>query len=168
MGPVLLIMAWLGSAWALDVERRTDGEAVLVTAELPHSIDAVRALLSDDAVTMRLGKDIREVEVAPLDNGCVQLTVTNIGFRRELKYVSERCVSPDGWHSKMLSSDDFLKHDIQWSIRPSGEHTSVSIRVVVQLKTIIPRWMVDRFVGRALESTLKTMDEMLTQQRLEN
>lgn len=165
---MLLIMTWLGSAWALDVDRRTDGDAVLVTAELPHSSDAVRALLSDDEVTMRLGKDIRQVEVAPLDNGCVQLTVTNVGFRRELRYVAERCGTPDGWHSRMLTSDDFLEHDIRWSIRPNGEHTSVSIRVVVQLKTILPRWVIDRFVGRALEATLTTMDEMLAQQRLAN
>ena len=165
--PSFLALLWLvAPSFALDVERRTDGEAVVVSAQLPHGVDAVRALLSQDEVTMRLGKDIRDVEVTPLESGCVQLTVSNRGFGKDLRYIAERCETPDGWHSKLLSSEDFLKHDIRWSMRAKGEATEVSIRVVVQLKSIVPRWLIDRFVGGALEATLNTMNAMLNEPHL--
>ena len=142
-------------AMALEVERSHQDGIIVVSAELPHSAEAVRSLLSDDAVTMRLGKNIRDVEVTPLANGCAELAVTNRAMRRELKYVSERCPTAEGWHSKMVSSDDFVRHDIQWAVRPNNNHASVLIFVDVELRTIIPSWMVDRFVGNALEGTLR-------------
>ena len=111
---------------------------------------------------MRLGRNIRDVEVTPLANGCAELAVTNHAMRRELKYVSERCPTADGWHSKMVSSDDFVRHDIQWSVRPANHHSTVLIFVDVELKTIIPGWMVDRFVGNALEGTLRAMNDILS------
>ena len=145
-------------AVALEVDRIHRDGTVVVSAELPHSADAVRALLADEAVTMRLGKNIRDVEVIPLANGCAELRVTNRAMRRELAYVSERCPTADGWHSKMVSSDDFVRHDIQWAVRPKNQHSTVRIVVDVELKTIVPNWMVDRFVGNALEGTLRAMN----------
>lgn len=164
-----LLIAALGvsaPASALDVVRSREGEAVVVTALLPHSLHSVRSLLSNDEATMRLGKDIRDVKVTPTSNGCVQLEVANTGLGKDLHYVSERCETKDGWRSKMISSNDFLDHDIQWSMRPEHDSTRVSIRVVVQLKSMVPRWLVDRFVGRALEQTLVKMDGMLADGRL--
>jgi len=164
-----LLIAALGvsaPASALDVDRSREGEAVVVTALLSHSLESVRALLSNDETTMRLGKDIRDVKVTPMSNGCVQLEVANVGLGKDLRYVSERCETKDGWHSKMVSSEDFLDHDIRWSMQSENDSTRVSIRVVVQLKSIVPRWLVDRFVGRALEQTLIKMDGMLADGRL--
>lgn len=151
----------LQPAWALDVDRRFENGSVSVSANVPHSTEAVRALLSDESVTMRLGSNIRHVEVIPLSNGCVQLEVTQRGIRRDLTYTSHRCPTADGWRSRMVSSEDFERHDIRWSFQPNGGHTRVMIVVDVQLKTLIPRWMVDRFVGNALETTLETMTTIL-------
>ena len=158
----------LQPALALSVDQRSENGTVIVSAELPHSVEAVRALLADESVTMRLGSNIREVAVTPLSNGCAQLDVTQRGLHRELKYVSERCPTPNGWRATMVSSDDFVRHDIHWSVHPVNERTKVVIVVDVQLRTIIPRWMIDRFVGNALEGTLRTMHAMLDQRHIES
>ncbi len=139
---------------------------MVVSALLPHRAERVRELLSRSETTMRLGKDIRDVEVTPLANGCDRLKVVNKGFSRELRYVSERCRTADGWHSKMVSSDDFLQHDIRWVMQPAGDGAKVSIRVIVELKSIVPRWLVDRIVGGALEATLQKMDTILAEEAL--
>lgn len=149
-------------AVALEVDRSHRDGTIVVSAELPHSVSAVRSLLADESVTMRLGKNIRDVKVTPLANGCAELAVTNRAMRRELRYVSERCPTADGWHSKMVSSDDFVRHDIQWAVRPENNHAKVLIFVDVELKTIVPGWMVDRFVVNALEGTLRAMNEILS------
>jgi hypothetical protein len=158
---LLLSMLWASSAHALQVERGRHGDYVVVSAELPHSIEAVNSILSEDVKTMKLGQAVRKVTATPLPNGCTELEVVNEGFAKDLSYVAERCPTKNGWHSKMISSDDFDEHEIIWETDPFGPHSKVTIQVKVSLKYPVPNFLVRRIVGGALEETLEKLHAAL-------
>ena len=149
-------------AHALEVTRHREGEWVVVTAELPHKTEAIRALLQKDAKTMKLGSGVRSVQTEPLPNGCTKLHVENNGLGRAYSYTSERCPIENGWHSKMIESPDFKDHQIIWTTTPSAEGSRVTIRVKAQLKLPVPRFIVTRIVVGALEETLIKIDGLLS------
>jgi hypothetical protein len=161
MNVLLLTLLWPSGAHALQVERERKGPYVVVSAELPHSIEAVNSILRQDVKTMKLGQAVRNVTATPLSNGCTQLKVVNEGFAKDLSYIAERCPTKNGWHSKMISSDDFEDHEIIWNTDPSGENSKVTIRVKVALKYPVPQFLVNRIVGGALEETLEKIDKAL-------
>jgi len=156
-----MMVLLLGQAHALDVQRSQSGEMVVVSAVLPHSIADVRSLLAQHETTMRMGKDTRHVETRPLPNGCTELTVLSRGFGRDLRYTSERCPTPDGFHSKMIASEDFDAHDIWWSMASVNGGTEVTIRVDVRPKVMVPHFVIRHLVGGALGETLTKMNQLL-------
>ena len=151
----------LNAAYALDVTRQRDGEWVVVTAELPHATATIRNLLRQDAKTMSIGSGVRSVKTKPLPNGCTQVEVANNGLGRNYSYTAERCAIENGWHSKMTSSPDFKDHQIIWETVPSDGGSQVTIRVKVEPKFPVPRFIMTRVVGGALAETLEKMDAML-------
>ena len=148
-------------AYALDIERRRDGDWVVVTAVMSHSPGQVNALLAKHGETMKLGKGVRSVETQPLSDGCAHLTVRNRGFARDLSYTAERCPIENGWHSRMLHSDDFEEHEVVWSTVSEGSGSRTTIRVKVKLRVPVPDFLVQQFVGGALEGTLAKIDARL-------
>jgi len=161
MNLIVLSLLWATSAHALQVERERKGPYVVVSAELPHSIEAVNSILREDVKTMKLGQAVRNVTATPLPNGCTQLLVVNEGFAKDLSYIAERCPTENGWHSKMVSSDDFDDHEIIWNTDPLGPHSKVTIQVKVSLKYPVPQFLVQRIVGGALAETLEKIDAVL-------
>ena len=154
---VLMVM----NAHAIEVERvRKDGY-VVVSAKLPHAVDAVNSLLRQDVRTMKLGQAVRHVTAKPLSNGCTELEVLNEGFAKDLSYVAERCPTEKGWHSRMLSSEDFKEHEIIWTADGHGTHSEVTIQVKVALKYPVPQFLIQRIVGGALEETLEKIHAIL-------
>jgi len=161
MATWLIAMLWVASAHALQVERLRKGDYVVVSAEMPHSVDAVNSILREDVRTMKLGQAVRHVKATPLPNGCTQLEVLNEGFAKDLSYVAERCPTENGWHSKMVSSEDFKHHEIIWQADKRGVHSEVTIQVKVALKYPVPQFLIQRIVGGALEETLEKIDAAL-------
>ena len=157
-----LSLLWSLDAHALETERKRDGEFVVVSAVLGHPHESVRNIFQQHRTTMKLGSAIRSVKVTPMSNGCSQVEVVNKGFAKDLSYVAERCPTENGWHSKMTSSDDFEDHDILWEAIPHAQGSLVSIRVKVALKYPVPKFIVARMVGGALEETLKKIDVLLS------
>ena len=155
-----------GVAHGLDVQRRDEGEVVVVSALLPHAIADVRALLAQGETTMRIGKETRHVETRLLPNGCTELVVVSRGFGKDLRYTAERCPTPDGFYSKMTASEDFDVHDIRWSMAIAGTGTEVTIRVHVKPKILVPHFVVRHMVGGALGQTLTKMNVLLEQRHL--
>jgi hypothetical protein len=159
---ILTVACTLSSvAYALDVHSTVEQGWVVVSATLPHSKEQVDSFLSGSAKTMKLGDGVREVRTESLDNGCTKMHVTNNGFAKTLSYTSMRCPIPGGWHSKMVSSEDFEEHDIQWVAIPDGANTSLSIRVKVSLKAPIPDFVVRSIVTKGLTQTLERLDAKL-------
>ena len=162
----LLIASVLGSAHALDVQRSVEGEVVVVSAVLPHTPADVLALLTQAEATMRIGKETRHVETRPLPNGCTELKVVSRGFGRDMRYTAERCRTANGFRSKMVDSEDFDAHDIWWTFAPAEAGTSVTIRVDVRPKVMVPHFLIRRFVARALSETLIKMNALLAKGHL--
>jgi hypothetical protein len=158
----LLTIGLAQPAHALEVVRSREGEWVVVRAAMQHGPDQISALLAKHGQTMQLGKGVRSVEARPIENGCAHLTVQNRGLARDLAYTAERCPIANGWHSKLLESEDFSEHQIIWTTEPEGGGSRVTIRVKVQLKAPVPDFIVQRIVAGALEGTLEKMDEMLS------
>ena len=154
---------WPLNASAIETQRARKDGYVVVSAAMPHSVDAVQSVLKQPGKTMRFGQSIRSVKVKPLDNGCSELEVSNKGLAKDLSYVSERCPVPGGYRSKMKSSDDFTEHDIIWTAEPHELGSLVSIRVKVALKYPVPNFVIQRIVGGALEETLKKINTTLTE-----
>ena len=157
---------WCLDAAALETQRARENGFVVVSAVMPHSVESVNAILQQDGKTMRLGESIRSVKVTPLDNGCAQLEVSNKGLGKDLSYVAERCPIQNGWHSKMTSSEDFEQHEIIWEALPHADGTKVSIRVQVDLKYPVPKFLIQRMVGGALEQTLQKIDKILRSEEM--
>ena len=158
---VMLVCTVFSVAHALDVHSTVDTGWVVVSSTLPYSKEQVDVFLSRPAKTMQLGDGVREVRTEPLDNGCTKMHVTNNGFAKTLSYTSMRCPIPGGWHSKMLASEDFEEHDIQWVAHSAGTQTEVSIRVKVSLKAPIPDFLVRNIVTKGLTQTLNRLDAKL-------
>ena len=110
---------------------------------------------------MNLGKGVRSVQAEPLPNGCTKLDVTNTGLMRTYSYTAERCPIEDGWHSKMISSPDFEDHQIVWKTVHHGSGSRVVVRVKVEPKFPVPRFLMTRVIGSALEETLERIDARL-------
>lgn len=159
---VTVVLAVVSVAYALDVNSTVEQGWVVVTATLPHPKERVDTFLSQPATTMKLGDGVREVRIEPLEDGCTRMHVTNNGFAKTLSYTSMRCPIPGGWHSKMVASEDFEEHDIQWVATPDGVNTSVSIRVKVSLKAPIPDFVVRSVVTKGLTQTLSRLNAKLT------
>jgi hypothetical protein len=150
-------------AHALETTATVDAQGwTVVSATLPHTKEHVDAFLSAPTKTMKLGDGVRDVQSEPMDNGCTKLHVTNNGFAKTLSYASMRCPIEGGWHSKMISSDDFEQHDIQWVATPDGATTVVSIRVKVSLKAPIPDFLIRSIVTKGLTQTLTRLDMKLS------
>ena len=157
-------LALLASAYALDVDRKREGEWVIVTAEMPYATDSIRGLLKQDAKTMKLGTGVRSVSTEPLSNGCTKIVVVNDGLGRDYTYTAERCAIDNGWHSRMIHSPDFRDHQVIWTTQPTEHGSRITIRVKVQLKLPVPRFVMTRIVGGALEGTLEKIDGLLLEQ----
>ena len=106
---------------------------------------------------MSLGKGVRH-QAEALPNGCTKVQVENDGLAA---IPSQASVS----HSKWLAFKD------DWSILmitnhsttvPSGTGSRITIRVKVELKLPIPRFLTNRIVAGALEETLNKIDGRLT------
>ena len=150
------------AAHGLDVSRQRDGDWMIVSTEMVHSTEAIRALLKKDSEKMSLGTGVRSVKTEALPNGCTKVQVENNGLGRPYRYTAERCAIQNGWHSKMIESPDFKDHQIIWTTVPSGVGSRVTIRVKVVLKLPIPRFLTNRIVGGSLEETLQKIDRLLT------
>ena len=158
----LVALIWPEAAHALETVSKVDDQGwIVVSATLPHSKEHVDAFLAAPSKTMELGDGVREVRTEPMSNGCTKLHVTNNGFARTLSYTSMRCPIPGGWHSKLMSSDDFEQHDIQWVSESSGNSTAVSIRVKVALKAPIPDFLIRNIVTKGLSQTLARLNAVL-------
>jgi hypothetical protein len=155
-------LAMTTAAHGLDISRMRDGDWMVVSAEMSHSTEAIRALLKQDSKTMSLGKGVRSVKAEALPNGCTKVQVENDGLGRAYSYTAERCAIQNGWHSKMIESPDFKDHQIIWTTVPSGTGSRITIRVKVELKLPIPRFLTNRIVSGALEETLNKIDVQLT------
>lgn len=166
MSMFLLVAGFLGSAHALDVQRSVEGEVVVVSAVLSHTAADVLALLAQHEATMRIGKETRHVETRPLPNGCTELKVVSRGFGRDMRYTAERCRTANGFRSKMVASEDFDAHDIWWTFAPAEAGTEVTIRVDVRPRVMVPHFLIQRFVSRALSETLTKMNQVLERGQL--
>jgi len=155
------ILTALHPAYALDVTRHREGEWVVVTADFSHKPEALRALVLQDPKTMNLGTGVRSVKAEPLANGCTKLEVENTGLMRAYSYTAERCAIENGWHSKMTASPDFKDHQIVWQTVPYGTGSRVTIRVKVEPKFRVPRFLMTRIIGGSLEKTLERIDARL-------
>ena len=163
-----MYLGWIGILWpcsamALETHRVREDGYIVVSAVMPHSLDAVQRVLDQPGKTMRLGQSIRSVQVKPMDNGCAELTVSNKGFAKDLSYVAERCPVEHGYRSKLKSSEDFSEHDVTWTATPHASGSLVSIRVKVALKYPVPKFLVQRIVGGSLEETLEKIDSVLVE-----
>ena len=157
-----ICILWSFNAMALETKRfRKDGYLV-VSAVMSHPVELVQGFLNQPGRTMRLGQSVRSVKVKPLDNGCSELEVLNKGFAKDLRYVAERCPVNGGYRSTLKSSDDFVEHDVIWIAESNGSGSLVSIRVKVALKYPVPKFLVQRIVGGALEETLEKIDMELS------
>ena len=158
---LVIILTALHPAHALEVTRHREGDWVVVNAEFSHKPAAIRAIVQQDPKAMNLGKGVRSVKAESLPNGCTRLEVENTGLMRAYSYTAERCALENGWHSKLISSPDFKDHQIVWQTVPYGDGSRVTIRVKVEPKFRVPRFMMTRIIGGALEETLQRIDARL-------
>jgi hypothetical protein len=156
----LLLWALVQVAGAVEVRTEADG-TVVVSALLGHDLAEVNRYLADPDATMRLGEDVRAVTVRPGPAGCIELTVVNKGFVRDLSYVAHRCPVPGGWRSKLVRSEDFDAHRIEWTATGERGGTLLVIRVYVEPKMPVPGFLIRKMVSRALRGTLEKLDKEL-------
>jgi len=149
------------SALAGTVESTVDPDGfVRVQMDLTHSQEAVRSFLADTEQTMRLGGDVRKIEAEP-DGDCIRMTITTRGFIRPMRLVARRCPTAQGWHSKLVESEDFDAHEIVWKTEPVDGGTRVTMKVRVIPRLPVPQILIRKVVSGALEATIMRLDALL-------
>jgi hypothetical protein len=126
-----------------------DGDLVVASVELEGDRAAVERLLGDAAATARLSPDVTRVS-ATREGGCERMSIEARGPMGPLTLVSLRCPDGDGWKETLVSSDDFARHEVHWSLQDTPTGTRLTVKAAVEPDLPIPQ----RVVDAALQSSL--------------
>jgi hypothetical protein len=176
MGCVLL--GWSGWSLAdepvvLDVHTEsTGGVRATATILFPVEPAIIRRLLTDYAhwpelfdVRMRMA-EIREED----GKAFTDIRIDHVLLPGERRLLSETRTLPTGGLLTELKGGDFKQYRRLWELTPvnGGAHTKAQFKLVVEIDTIVPDWMVVVAMRRDLESHFRIIREKaLVQQGLQ-
>ena len=130
---------------------------------IDYPMSLVRSVLSKPVDAVRLAPDVIEVS-AESQGTCDKVSVKAKGLWRPLTYVVIRCPTEAGFSERLLESDDFSAHNVEWTLAPSGSGTLVTVRSRTRIAFPVPDGMVARVAGKSLLDSLKGLDQEVSKQ----
>jgi len=168
VGGVALLLGLGGPALAVEPENLgVDSDGFIGARILIDSpLNLVRKVLSKPVDAIRLAPDVLEVS-AESQGTCDKVSVKAKGLWRPLNYVVIRCPTEAGFSERLLESDDFSAHNVEWTLAPSGSGTLVTVRSRTRIAYPVPDGMVARVAGKSLRESLKGLDQEVSKQASE-
>jgi ribosome-associated toxin RatA of RatAB toxin-antitoxin module len=148
----------------LDVETDPAG-GVRGTARItyPVKLEVIQAILTDFARWPELFETPMRVESLIVERGVatVDVRIDHSLLPGERRLVSETRVVPGGGIVTDLKSGDFTRYHREWRLTPisDGQQTSADFELVVEIKSILPDWLVALSMRRELEAHFKAVKE---------
>ena len=157
---ILLLCSSLASANPHTATLDDDG-FVTLSARLAAPVEAVRGHLDDVTAAFDLVDDARAVR-ATRRGDCQEIEVETPGILRPMRYISMRCPTADGWSERLVQSEDFALHEVEWHITPAADGaTDITYRVRVALSMPGVHSLVIKKLSSSMERTVSRLSAVL-------
>lgn len=152
--------------WVERLDVRTDpAGGVRGTARItyPVKLEVIQSILTDFARWPELFETPMRVESLIIDRGVatVDVLIDHSLLPGKRRLVSETRVMPGGGIVTDLKSGDFTRYHREWRLTPvsDGQQTSADFELVVEMKSILPDWLVVLAMRRELEAHFKAVKD---------
>ncbi len=152
--------------WVERLDVRTDpAGGVRGTARItyPVKLEVIQSILTDFARWPELFETPMRVESLIIERGVatVDVLIDHSLLPGKRRLVSETRVMPGGGIVTDLKSGDFTRYHREWRLTPvsDGQQTSADFELVVEMKSILPDWLVVLAMRRELEAHFKAVKD---------
>lgn len=152
--------------WVERLDVRTDpAGGVRGTARITYPVkpEVIQSILTDFARWPELFETPMRVESLIIDRGVatVDVLIDHSLLPGKRRLVSETRVMPGGGIVTDLKSGDFTRYHREWRLTPvsDGQQTSADFELVVEMKSILPDWLVVLAMRRELEAHFKAVKD---------
>lgn len=121
-------------------------------------VEQVRAVLADPRNIARIDNNGTSVKLLGDRGRCQAIRTTVDNPIASISYDAEVCPIHDGWHTRLVLSDDLRAFESTWQVRAHGNgQTQVQYEVRTIPDLPIPQFIVDRATRSSVDSMLVKM-----------
>lgn len=168
---VLFACAAFSGDWIERLDVRTDpAGGVRATARIIYPVkpEIIQSILTDFARWPELFETPMRVASLVIERGVatVDVRIDHSLLPGERRLVSETRVVSGGGMVTELKSGDFTRYHREWTWTPTsdGQQTRADFELLVEIKTILPDWLVAVAMRRELETHFKLLRDKASAQ----